>query len=110
MAVVLVCFTASCTAFIPTGTTDPAELRTKVLIGEQVRITKRNGSRVTFVVTDVVDEGIRGENEFVPFEDISDVQVRDHSVAMTSLAGLGLLSVVIIAALASLDSSDILGN
>ena len=110
ICIVLIAFTASCTAFIPTGTTDPAELRTKVYTGEKVQITLHDRSRRVFIVERIDDDGIHGEGSSVAYDDMYRVHVHDHSVSESALLGLGVLVVVIIVALSSIDEDDIFEN
>ena len=59
---------------------------------KQVVITRKDLSVVKFRITAVTNDGLQGKDMFVPYSDISDIQVKKTSILATgALVGIAVL-------------------
>jgi len=87
----LIMFATGCATTKQLSTTD----FTQVNLGDELTITKTNGKVVKFIVTDILEDGISGSNQFVAFTDISSIHRKRDKYA----AGKGLVTILSVAAL-----------
>jgi len=105
LAIILVVGTLlnACTSYQPIAGTSPEDLTAMLEAGDRVEITRTDGTEVSITIDEITPEGISGEEIFVSFDEISQVQVRRvdeqkvEDVVMAVLAtplvilGVGLL-------------------
>ena len=73
--------------------------------GDEVRVTTRGGDRTEFRVTDVTDEGLGGHSFFVPWTEVSRLEVRRPGAnEHTTQIILGLIGLAALIAL--INSAD----
>jgi hypothetical protein len=81
--------TSACTSLQPAS---------QVAIGDEVRVTDKNGARIEFVVTAVETDALRGADVRIARQDIATLEVRRFSIGRTiTLAAIGA-GVMILAA------------
>ena len=73
---VLITFAAGCSNMKTVAATDAPSVSSQLVIGEEIRITRNDGTDVTFAMTYVTREGIAGRHLFVAFSDIHQFQTR----------------------------------
>ena len=88
---VLIAFTAGCTTLRPLPETDAESLASQIEVGDKIKIMRNDDTDVTFKVSAVSDEGISGDEVFVEYSDIRQVQVRQLSTLKT----VGLIAAII---------------
>jgi hypothetical protein len=88
---VLISFTAGCTSMRPLPATDAQSLASQIEVGDKIKIMRNDDTDVIFKVSAVSDEGISGDEVFVAYDDIRQVQVRQLSTLKT----VGLIAAII---------------
>ena len=95
--VLLLAGTGGCTTTRPLATTSPEELATSISVEDVVQIERQSGSRLTFAMTEVSEEGVRGSGIFVPYADIGSISVVRESPLRTGLlVGLGVAVIYVL--------------
>jgi len=85
---------SSCTSF---RAVDPLEARTELEPGQRVRIKTQAGQSMTFKVNSLTEDEIIGQEQRVPYADVSTLERRELSWWKTlglTFAGVGVASVV----------------
>ena len=94
----LLVFAAGCSTFQRLPGTDAETVKSQVSVGDSVKITKNNGEKVRFKVSEVSDSGIGGEGQFVAYPDIQEIRSTQISTGATVgvSATVGILLVLLI--------------
>ena len=87
--VVVICL-AGCTTLVPLSMTVGQAMQTQLEIGDEVRITRKDGSILEFTMDAVTDEGVSGDGNFVAWSDVQQLEVRQFSAGKT----IGLVALV----------------
>ena len=83
----------ACTSYQPITGTSPENLTATLEAGDRIEITRTDGSEVAMVIDEITPEGISGDETFVSFDEISQVQVRrvdEEGVEDAALLVLGV--------------------
>ncbi len=87
----LIALLAGCASFETLPGTDAQSLASQIEVGDKIKIMRNDDTDVTFKVSAVSDEGISGDEVFVAYSDIRQVQVRQLSTLKT----VGLIAAII---------------
>ncbi len=80
---VLIVFTTGCTTMRPLSAIDAQSLARQIDVGDKIKIMRNDGTDITFKVSAVSDEGISGDEVFIAYSDIRQVEVSLHSPVKT---------------------------
>ncbi len=94
---VLVTFMFGCTTLYPLAWANRQALQSQLETGDDVNITRKDGSAMSFGIDTITDEGISGDGTLVAWSDIQQVEVRQFSVGKTVglVAGLAAAGLVV---------------
>ena len=97
--VLLVCMSLAtgCTTFKPMAAANTEVIPSRIKPGDEVRLTTRDGRVREFIIKEVTDKQLVGENEsVVDLSDITDIERREFSTGKTvGLVG-GIIGVVLL--------------
>ncbi len=94
---VLIAFTAGCTTMRSLPTNVAQSLARQIEVGDKIKIIRNDYTDVTFKVSASSDEGISGDEVFVAYSDIRQVQVSQPSNAKSALkTGLIVVGIVVV--------------
>jgi hypothetical protein len=98
---------SACSTTRPVTITDPQSLVTQIEVGDKIEVQRTDGVALTFKVTEVSPEGLRGADVFVPTGDIAGVQVitGPHPAEVGFWALVGAAAVWMVA-----DPDDVCGD
>ena len=85
---------AGCTTMQPLSSTSPSTALNAVDVGDTVRISKNNGTEVTFEVTKISRRGIEGENVAVAYRDMRAIHVQRLNYEGAAIVGAALVGFV----------------
>jgi len=94
ICLVLLPFLFACTTTRSLTDTSPETLLHSVKIEDMVEIEKKDGSSLSFEVTDVSREGIYGNIVFVPYSEIQTISITRDSPARTALFAVVTIGVL----------------
>ena len=77
--------------------TDAQSLASQIEVGDKIKIIRNDDTVVTFEVGAFSNEGISGDEVFVAYSDIRQVQLRQFSTGKT----VGLVAAIVVAVLAA---------
>jgi hypothetical protein len=87
-------------------TTDSQAILSQIKLGDEVRLTTRDGKALQFTLREATDKQLVGENERVNLSDITDIERREFSTGKTvGLIG-GIIGVVLIIVIISAASNS----
>jgi len=98
--IVLIAFMTGCAGMKTLSAADQATISSKVSVGDNVEITRPDGSVTTFEVERIDDAGVHGEGQSVPYADIREIRVGDRSENRTIVIALIFIGAVILGAAA----------
>lgn len=87
--------------------TDTRSLQEQLSLGDEIEILRKDGTEVRFEVDTIDNNGVGGDGIYVAFEDINELAVRKASIGKNTLLGIGILMLVILIGLYSIDEDDI---
>jgi hypothetical protein len=104
---VVVALVNACSTTRPVTITGSQPLAGQIMVGDKVEVEKKDGTQLSFKVTEVSPEGLRGRDQFVPMEDIANAQVVEgaHPALVVFLVLVAATAVWFLA-----DPSDVCGD
>ncbi len=79
----LLIFATGCSTYQRLPGTDAATVKSQVDVGDNVKITKINGEKIEFEVSEVSNTGVGGEGQFVAYADIQEIRSPQISTGAT---------------------------
>ena len=107
---VLIAFTAGCTTMRSLPTNVAQSLARQIEVGDKIKIIRNDYTDVTFTVSAISDEGISGDEVFVPYSDIRQVQVSQPSNENGLTTVLTVVVIVLVVALFVSEAVDTIVN
>jgi hypothetical protein len=94
---VLVTFMFGCTTLQGLSLTNTQSVKSELQVGDEVRVTRKDGTAVAFDIDSVTDEGISGDGTLVAWSDMQQLEVRQFSAGKTIglIAGLAAAGLVV---------------
>ena len=93
-------WTTGCTSLQPVPLGDAPPQTLSVPVGEQVRVTRKDGSKQSFKVTAVEPDALVGDNVRVRYDEIATLEVRqrdrDKSIGLLVVSMIGAVVVTAI--------------
>ncbi len=90
----LATFIVGGTTLRPLSLSDGKAVQSELQVGDEVRVSRKDGSAVTYDIDSVTDEGISGDGTQVAWSDMQQIEVRQYNGAKTFLL-VGSLAVVL---------------
>jgi protein involved in polysaccharide export with SLBB domain len=90
IAVFLCLFAADCTTTSKVPATYWSTLATRIEPGDKVTITKSDGQEVKFKVTEVNNQGITGDGQYVAYADMREVLLTEYDSEKTTELVIGV--------------------
>jgi len=87
--------------------TDTQSLQQQLSLRDEIEILRKDGTEVRFVVDTIDNSGVGGDGFYVAFKDINELAVRKASIGKNILLGIGILMLVILIGLYSIDEDEI---
>ena len=80
-----------CTTTRSVDLTSPRDMVESIRVEDTVEVERTDGTRLRFDITEISEDGIRGDGVYIPYPDIRDISVVRGSPLRTGLlVGLGL--------------------
>jgi hypothetical protein len=95
VCLVLATFMFGCTTLLPLSLTNRQAWQNQLEAGDEVKVTRKDGSAMTFGIDTVTEEGISGDGTLVAWSDMQQLEVRQFSTGKT----IGLVAGIAAAAL-----------
>ena len=99
---VLVTFMVGCTTLQPLSLSNRQAVQSELQAGDEVKVTRKDGSAMSFGIDTVTDEGISGDGTLIAWSDMQQIEVRQFSVGKT----IGLVAGIAAAGLVAAGGSD----
>lgn len=94
---VLTTFMFGCMTLRPLSLADIRALQSELQAGDEVKVTRKDGSAMTFGIDTVSDEGLSGDGTLVAWSDMQQLEVQQFSAGKTIglVAGLAAAGLVV---------------
>ena len=94
---VFVTFMIGCTTLRPLSLSNRQAVQSELQAGDEVKVTRKDGSAMSFGIDTVTDEGISGDGTLIAWSDMQQIEVREYSGAKTFILGAVVVGAVVLA-------------
>ena len=84
---ILITFTSACTSTRTISVTDGEILSGQISMGEKIEVTQHDGDVTSFIVDEITDSGIGGDDSFIEYDDIEQVKVAQPASSINDPEG-----------------------
>ncbi len=99
---VIATFIFGCTTMRSLSLANIQELQNQLEAGDEVKVTRKDGSAMTFGIDTVTETGISGDGTLVAWSDMQQIEVQEFSAGKT----IGLVAGIAAAGLVATGGSD----
>ncbi|HEX9852392.1 MAG TPA: hypothetical protein VGA68_05235 [Woeseiaceae bacterium] len=95
---ILATFMFGCTTLRPLSLSNRQAVQSELQAGDEVKVTRKDGSAMSFGIDTVTDEGISGDGTLIAWSDMQQIEVRQFSAGKTIGLVAGIAAVGLVAA------------